>query len=882
MNFSTDPTDNLGLMTSGIVSYNGVTGVFSALSVIPISNGGTNTTTFANTDGVIYYNGTKLVSTTAGSAGQILVSEGGNSGPTFQTITGTGQISVVSTGGSIIVGNTNFFADTFIENNGTATPTSGILNFLGAGGITTTGANSTVTISLSGSGSFSSNGVVYYNGTALVTVTGSAGQILVSEGGDSGPTFQTITGAGQITVVSTGGSIIIGNANSFASSFIENSGTATPTNGILNILGTGGITTTGANNTVTVSLSGSGSFSSNGVIYYNGTALVTATGSTGQILVSEGGNSGPTFQTITGAGQITVVSTGGSIVIGNSGSVASNFVENSGTATPTNGILNILGAGGITTTGANNTVTVSLSGSGSFSSNGVIYYNGTALVTATGSAGQILVSEGGNSGPTFQTITGTGQITVVSTGGSIVIGNSGSVASSFVENSGTATPTNGILNILGTGGITTTGANNTVTVSLSGSGSFSSNGVVYYNGTALVTTTGTVGQILTINNSGTPLFATFTFIEDSGSATFSASNSLVFNGGGGLSTSGTNSIVTVSMTGSGSFATDGVFYWNGNAFVTTAAADSSVFPQILSADQTTNIPTFFSLEAGSGISISSDGSTEISISASGSIATTYTADNSTSATPSGNILNIFGTNGILTIGSGNTLTIYFSGASSFATDGVFYWNGTTLATTAVGSPGQVLVSEGVNGAPSYQTITGSGQVTVVSTGGSIIIGTTSSVASSFVEDVGTATPTNGTLHINGGTGVSTSGTNNTVIINAVGGGLKWNNITTTVGTPLVPSNGYVAAATSGIVLFTPPASPSFGDLYAIVGNASSGNTGWRISLGANQTIQAGNQTVVGSTYSSTMPSDCIELLCIVGGVTSIFAVMDMQGAPRSP
>lgn len=53
---------------------------------IEIAKGGTNASSMSTTDGVIYYDGTKLVTTSAGSAGQILTSNGAGVAPTFQAV----------------------------------------------------------------------------------------------------------------------------------------------------------------------------------------------------------------------------------------------------------------------------------------------------------------------------------------------------------------------------------------------------------------------------------------------------------------------------------------------------------------------------------------------------------------------------------------------------------------------------------------------------------------------------------------------------------------------------------------------------------------------------------------------------------------------------
>jgi len=51
---------------------------------IQISKGGTNATTMGTTDGTIYYDGTKLVTTATGTSAQVLTSNGSGSAPTYQ------------------------------------------------------------------------------------------------------------------------------------------------------------------------------------------------------------------------------------------------------------------------------------------------------------------------------------------------------------------------------------------------------------------------------------------------------------------------------------------------------------------------------------------------------------------------------------------------------------------------------------------------------------------------------------------------------------------------------------------------------------------------------------------------------------------------------
>lgn len=67
-----------GLTFAGSAATETLTGTLA------ISHGGTNATSFTTTDGVVYYDGTRLVTTTAGTAGQVLTSNGAGVAPTYQ------------------------------------------------------------------------------------------------------------------------------------------------------------------------------------------------------------------------------------------------------------------------------------------------------------------------------------------------------------------------------------------------------------------------------------------------------------------------------------------------------------------------------------------------------------------------------------------------------------------------------------------------------------------------------------------------------------------------------------------------------------------------------------------------------------------------------
>jgi hypothetical protein len=120
---------------------------------------------------------------------------------------------------------------------------------------------------------------------------------------------------------------------------------------------------------------------------------------------------------------------------------------NLGTAIVSNSTLNVFGTNVITTSGSGNTVTVAL---------------------VNGNNGQLIM--GGSTQPIWNNVTSTGG-TVTITNGANTIDLSVSmseVAHTFVTNSGTAIESGGILNVLGSGLLTTSGSGNTVTAAMTG------------------------------------------------------------------------------------------------------------------------------------------------------------------------------------------------------------------------------------------------------------------------------------------------------------------------------------------------------------------------------------------------------------------------------
>jgi hypothetical protein len=77
-----------------------------------IANGGTNATSFSTIDGTVYYDGTRLVTTATGTAGQVLTSNGAGVAPTYQS-PASGSITITGdTGGPLTGSSFTFTAGT--------------------------------------------------------------------------------------------------------------------------------------------------------------------------------------------------------------------------------------------------------------------------------------------------------------------------------------------------------------------------------------------------------------------------------------------------------------------------------------------------------------------------------------------------------------------------------------------------------------------------------------------------------------------------------------------------------------------------------------------------------------------------------------------------
>lgn len=540
---------------------------YKQVSPIPVIEGGTNNTGFPNPFGIAYYDGTKLNNIIPGMAGQILQSQGGSPAD-WVDVTAIGAVVTVD------------------GDSGAATPSSGVIHIVGSGGIITSGSGSTLTIAGSGvltvdadTGSATpSSGVLHIVGgsgvttgamgsTITIAATGTGGiGILVGDTGMASGDSVTITGGSTgLTTNGSGATLtlegVLNVANGGTGNNSLNSGEILLGNGTDPITSITYSSAPGTNSDI-VSRDAQGNTSINNIAYgYNESVAG------GTITLD---NSSGFLQTINGSGDTTLVlpdattlNVGDMYQINNNttgvidvqdgllssvtemipGSCVQLLLTSNGSVDgswdrhwlmPFNAAY---GTDGLTIAGL-------LSSSGpitfsTFTSYGVLGIDSSGIVSdiaASVTTGYVLTSNGNAAVPTFQAISDIGAVIEVD------------------GNSGSATPSSGVLNITGDGTIiSTSGSGSTLSITTesvytlsadTGSATASSNAITV-QGDGFVTSTVGSGSSLTINSN-----AANAINADSGSATAS-SNAFSIVGGTGITTSATGSTLTIDATGAG-------------------------------------------------------------------------------------------------------------------------------------------------------------------------------------------------------------------------------------------------------------------------------------------------------------------------------------------
>ena len=292
-------------------------------------------------------------------------------------------------------------------------------------------------------GFISSGGVVLADWIKIGSV-GLTETLTGNSGGAVPATANNINVLGDGVYITTVGTpatstLTIETAGGIATLFTEDTGTASASSGNLNVFGGTGISTHGSGNTITVSgkiaqAAASSSLTNDGVASFNNN-------------------------------HFTVDANG---FVSAAGAVAISFVENTGTATPSAGVLNVLGSGGITTSGSGNTVTISGSGMFNQITNQVFTTSGTYTPTAGMLYCSVQCLGGGGAGGGSQSASGTfsigsgggggeyasGIFSAAAIGGSqtVTIGAGGTGVSSAAGNNGGNTSLGALISADGGGG----------------------------------------------------------------------------------------------------------------------------------------------------------------------------------------------------------------------------------------------------------------------------------------------------------------------------------------------------------------------------------------------------------------------------------------------
>lgn len=221
------------------------------------------------------------------------------------------------------------------------------------------------------------------------------------------------------------------------------------------------------------------------------------------------GRNGTLWLKVTGTGNTgwQQISTGSAVPI--------QFTSNSGVAVPAANNLNVLGNNtqGINITGASDTLTVA-GINASASQKGVASFDSTNFTATSGAITSNPITITAGTG-----LSGGGSVNL---GGSVTLNAGPTVATTYVCNTGSATPALNVLNVLGdtAQGVSTSGASSTATVTVANA-TTSSKGVSSYNSTNFTVTAGNVTSNAITINTGTGLSGGGT-VNLGGSITLSA------------------------------------------------------------------------------------------------------------------------------------------------------------------------------------------------------------------------------------------------------------------------------------------------------------------------------------------------------------------------
>lgn len=203
---------------SGNITVTGNAGTntetISFTGVLPIANGGTNASSMTNTDGVVYFDGTRLVTTTVGTLGQVLTSNGAGVAPTFQAIGGskpsflaiaaTTQTVASLAGAQVVFGTIRFNNGSAFAANVFTAPATGVYQFNVGVTSTSTPTGDEFYMRINGAANASAPGAFFVSSTAL---SGGADTKIISvvisltSGNTVDVFYQNMDGANSATII---------------------------------------------------------------------------------------------------------------------------------------------------------------------------------------------------------------------------------------------------------------------------------------------------------------------------------------------------------------------------------------------------------------------------------------------------------------------------------------------------------------------------------------------------------------------------------------------------------------------------------------------------------------------------------------------------------
>ena len=334
--------------TSPLASSGGASPNITLTGIIPIANGGTNSSTALSGSGIIVSNGTQIVQGAAGTTTTLL--HGNASGaPTYSaanlTTDVTGTLPIANGG----TGLTSYTAGSLLD--ASSSSVVGQIADVTAGSYLRSGGSGSVPVwsSLTLPNAATTGDILYASGTnAIGNLSDVAtGNVLISGGTSTAPTWGKVALASAVS-----GTLLVANGGTGA--------TTLTSNGVMYGNGTGGVGITAAPTPFQVlvgSLSGPPSFMSlSGDLTMNGSGGLIITGlqgysvssttpSTGQVLQWNGSAWTPTTN---GSGTVTSVTAGNGLIGGaitTSGTIALPYTElvatltQSGTSAPTDTVV---------------------------------------------------------------------------------------------------------------------------------------------------------------------------------------------------------------------------------------------------------------------------------------------------------------------------------------------------------------------------------------------------------------------------------------------------------------------------------------------------------------------------------------------------------------